>query len=218
MKRATHDLSLAREKLEHRLKTLEERVESSLDEKEREFRYYWHNGKVRFAREVVREHRRLKRSLGAYILRSRLLVTVTAPLIYMCVIPFLLLDLFVTVYQAVCFPIYGIPLVRRADHIVFDRGRLAYLNGLERLNCVYCSYANGICSYVTEIAGRTEQHWCPIKHAQHLRKPHSRYARFFDYGDAQRYRRQIETLRRDFEDLEARDAHSAATAGRGGPH
>lgn len=158
MKRAAHDLSLAREKLEHRLKTLEERVGSSLDEKEREFRYYWHNGKVRFAREVLREHRRFKRSLGAYILRSRLLVTVTAPLIYMCVIPFLLLDLFVTLYQAVCFPIYGIPRVRRADHIVFDRGRLAYLNGLERLNCVYCSYANGICSYVTEIAGRTEQH------------------------------------------------------------
>lgn len=216
MKRATHDLSHVKEELANRIKTFEEGVEGSLAEKEREFQYYWHNGKAKFAREVVRQHRRLKRSLGAYILRSRLLVALTAPLIYLCIIPFLLLDLFVTLYQVVCFPIYGIPLVRRANHIVFDRGRLAYLNLLERLNCIYCSYANGICSYVTEIAGRTEQHWCPIKHARRLQKPHSRYGHFFDYGDAQRYWRQVETVRRDFGDLETRNTRAAGSGERAG--
>ena len=41
--------------------------------------------------------------------------------------------------------------------------------GLLDINCIYRSYANGLCSYVTEVAARTEQHWCPIKHARRLR-------------------------------------------------
>jgi hypothetical protein len=122
-------------------------------------------------------------------------------MIYVGVIPFGLLDLFLAIYQGICFPVYGIPKVRRADYIVFDRGRLKYLNLLERLNCIYCSYANGLFPYATEVAARTEQHWCPIKHAARQRAPHSRYARFFDYGDAQRYRDHVETLRNDFVDL-----------------
>jgi hypothetical protein len=128
-------------------------------------------------------------------------VALTAPVIYAGVAPFLLLDLFLTVFQATCFSLYGIPKVQRADYIIFDRRQLKYLNLLERLNCVYCSYANGLFAYATEVAGRTEQHWCPIKHATRLRSPHSRYSHFFDYGDAQQYRRQIETVRNDFVDV-----------------
>ena len=128
-------------------------------------------------------------------------MVLTAPVIYLGTIPFCLLDLFLAFYQGICFPIFGIPKVRRADYFVFDRGGLKYLILLERLNCMYCSYANGLCAYVTEIAARTEQHWCPIKHAIRLRAPHSRYPHFFDYGDAQRYGRQIETVRNDFVDV-----------------
>jgi hypothetical protein len=46
-------------------------------------------------------------------------------------------------------------------------------------NCRYCSYANGLIAYVAEIAGRTEQHWCPIKHSQGIPIHHSRYDQFF---------------------------------------
>lgn len=91
--------------------------------------------------------------------------------------------------------------MKRTDYIVLDRGHLAYLNLLERLNCVYCSYANGICAYVAEIAARTEQHWCPIKYANRLRSPHSRYQHFLAYGDAERYLREIEAVRSDFVDI-----------------
>ena len=77
--------------------------------------------------------------LLSYVLHSRLLVVLTMPLIHLCIVPFVALDPFVTVYQAACFPIYGIPRVDRRTYIVFDRGRLAYLNLLERLNCIYCS-------------------------------------------------------------------------------
>jgi hypothetical protein len=121
--------------------------------------------------------------------------------IYVGLFPFLFLDLFIVMYQGVCFPLYGIPKVKREDYFVFDRGHLKYLNLVERLNCAYCSYANGLFAYVTEVAARTEQHWCPIKHARRLRAPHTRYSRFIDYGDARRYQQQVETVRSDFVDL-----------------
>ncbi len=30
-------------------------------------------------------------------------------------------------FQGICFPVYGIPKVRRADYLIFDRGRLQYV-------------------------------------------------------------------------------------------
>jgi hypothetical protein len=81
---------------------------------------------------------------------------------------------------------------------------LAYLNPIEKLNCLYCAYANGVFAYTTEIAARTEQYWCPIKHALRMKGVHSRYQHFFDYGDAEGYRRGIEQVRRDFADLESK--------------
>jgi hypothetical protein len=125
----------------------------------------------------------------------------SAPLIYACLAPMVLLDLFISLYQAVCFPIYGIPKVRRAAYFVFDRGRLRYLNVLERLNCFYCSYANGLAAYVAEIAGRTEQHWCPIKHGRDPQSPHARYARFLPFEDRAAYGERIEEIRHDFRDI-----------------
>jgi hypothetical protein len=41
-------------------------------------------------------------------------------------------DRAVTIYQSVCFPIYRIRKVRRRDYLIFDRGRLAYLNAETR--------------------------------------------------------------------------------------
>lgn len=189
------------EDLSERIKSFEKELRTALEEKEKAFRYRWVLGKAKFEEEVLAQHRKLKQWLPSYIREARISVVLTAPVIYLGIVPFALLDLFLTVYQGICFPLYGVPKVRRADYILFDRGRLKYLNLLERLNCVYCSYANGLCAFATEVAARTEQHWCPIKHATRLRSPHSRYSHFLDYGDAQEYRRQIETVRSDFVDV-----------------
>ncbi|MEI9804838.1 MAG: hypothetical protein WDN48_10785 [Pseudolabrys sp.] len=124
------------------------------------------------------------------------LIVLTAPVIYAGIVPFLLLDLFVSVYQAVCFPIYGIPKIKRGDYLVFDRHHLAYLNALEKLNCAYCSYANGLIAYTREIAARTEQYWCPIKHARRMVGSHSRYAMFDDYGNGDEYQAKLAELRK----------------------
>jgi hypothetical protein len=113
------------------------------------------------------------------------------------------MDLSLWIYQTVCFPIYKIPKVKRSDHIIFDRHYLKYLNFLERLNCDYCSYFNGLSSYAMEIAGRTEQYWCPIKHASGRAIRHSRVRFFTDYGDAETYRTKFLEIRRQFKDIES---------------
>jgi hypothetical protein len=162
--------------------------------------YELRDGKIWFSEDIKREHGRLRTSLFQYIVHSRILAILTAPFIYACIVPFALLDLFVSVYQAVCFPVYGIPKARRGDYMAIDRKRLRYLNVLEGANCLYCSYANGLLAYVVEIAGRTEQHWCPIKHARRIQHTHDRYPRFLPYGDATAYREHLEAVRNDFTD------------------
>jgi hypothetical protein len=154
--------------------------------------------------ETLSEHRRLKMSSWKHLRITRWLVILSSPLIYACVLPFLLLDASVAIYQLVCFPIYGIPRVRRKDYLVFDRGRLAYLNTIERAGCVYCSYANGLLALITEIAARSEQYFCPIKHSHPLARMHSRYAKFLPYGDAQAYKGRSDAVARAYDDLSAR--------------
>jgi len=176
-------------------------MEDTLEDKERAFRYRWLEGKAKFEDEVLRQHRKLKVWLPRYLAQSSFLAVITAPVIYFGIVPFVLLDVFLAVYQLVCFSAYGVPKVRRSDYIVFDRRRLAYLNLVEGINCAYCSYGNGLCAYATEVVARTEQYWCPIKHARRLRSPHSRYRRFFDYGDAERYHKELEKVRCDFSDV-----------------
>lgn len=184
-----------------KMRVLEKEILGKLQEKEEEFFYEVHQGKIRFTGEARKRHKLLVKKFTAYVRDSRFLILLTIPVIWALIIPVVLLDLFMFVYQAICFPIYGIPKVKRGDYFRLDRQHLAYLNWVEKLNCEYCSYANGLFAYATEIAARTEQYWCPIKHAQRVKSLHSRYRYFFDYGDAERYRQQIETVRRSFEDL-----------------
>lgn len=161
-------------------------------------------GSLPFSLEILQEHRRHKRSSWQHLRNTRLMVILSSPLIYLCVVPFLLLDASVTLFQLVCFPIYGIPRVRRKDYLVFDRGRLGYLNTIEKVGCIYCSYANGLLAMITEIAARTEQHFCPIKHARRLLQTHSRYGKFLSYGDARGYREQSDAIAQAYADIETR--------------
>jgi hypothetical protein len=183
-----------------KMRSVEAELEAELAKHRAELRIGLEKGRAIFEEEILRRHRELKTRLSAYLLAARPLVVVTAPVIYSVIVPLVLLDLFVTVYQAVCFPVYGIPKVRRRDYLVFDRHHLAYLNALEKLNCAYCSYANGLIAYVREIASRTEEYWCPIKHARRLIGAHAHYATFEDYGDAEGYRRRLEELRETLAD------------------
>lgn len=175
-------------------------LENQVEDEYRKTREGWEQRRQELAEEFLRQQRRYKTGLFRFLLRTRLLVALTAPVIYAGWIPFLLLDLFVTVYQAICFPIYRIPKVRRADYLVFDREDLPYLNIIEKFNCFYCSYGNGVAGYFREVAARTEQYWCPIKHARRLKAAHDHYPNFFDYGDAEAFRQGLSRLRRQYDD------------------
>lgn len=180
------------EEIEQRLRATRDELEQELDrqlETHREqFRYRLQRGKVRFDREILALQKTYRTGLWRYITGARIAILLTAPVIYGMVIPLALLDLSVTIYQHICFRVYGIELVRRSDHVIIDRHMLAYLNLIEKFNCVYCGYGNGVIAYAREIAGRTEAYWCPIKHARRVADPHSSFASFMEFGDAQTYR------------------------------
>lgn len=188
--------------MKNQLDDLLARIQALQDELEglyRQQREEFARRRIQLADEFLRSQRRYKIGLFRYLRRTRLLVALTSPVIYLGWIPFLLMDLFVTVYQTICFPVYRIPKVRRSDYMVFDRSELPYLNLLEKFNCFYCSYGNGVAAYTREVAARTEQYWCPIKHARRVRQAHDRYPHFFDYGDAEAYRAGLARLRRQYE-------------------
>ncbi len=176
---------------------IESEFETELAEQRERFRYTLQRGKVRFEHDIRELQRRYRIGLVKYVIGAPLGFILSAPLIYGLIVPLVFLDAAVTLYQHVCFRIYGIPLVRRRDHIIVDRQHLAYLNGIEKLNCVYCGYANGLIAYVREIAGRTEQYWCPIKHARRAADPHDHVGAFVDYGDAESYRANLKQIRSD---------------------
>jgi hypothetical protein len=180
------------DELRRRITELRETVEVDIEARRERWRYRIDRGRAVFEDEVRRRHAELRVGLMRYLRGARPLVVLTAPVIYGLILPFALFDLCVSLYQAICFPVYGIKKVRRHDHFVIDRQYLAYLNDLEKLNCVYCGYANGLMSYVRKIAGRTEAYWCPIKHARRMADPHQGYDQFVDYGDAEGYKQLCE--------------------------
>jgi hypothetical protein len=180
--------------IEH-IRSLEAELDAELAKRRADLRIGLEHGRVIFEQELLRRHRELQVKLSTYLANARPLVVLTSPVIYSLIVPIVLIDLCMTIYQAICFPVYGIPKVRRGDYFVFDRAHLAYLNAIEKLNCAYCTYANGVFAYIREIASRTEEYWCPIKHVRRAVGTHARYSGFEDYGDAEAYRSQLERHR-----------------------
>jgi len=185
-----------------KIKVLENELIDELQKQQEEFSYEIRKRRVYFEGNVIIRHKEYAKQLLRYINDAKLKHIISTPFIWLCIFPVALMDITISLYQAVCFPLYGIPKVKRQDYIIFDRQYLNYLNIIEKINCAYCSYANGLFGYFQEIAGRTEQFWCPIKHAGRIKGLHSRYRKFVDYGDAQSYRAKIEATRHDFKDLE----------------
>lgn len=108
----------------------------------------------------------------------------SVPFIWILIFPAIILDLFVELYHRICFPLYGLPLIKRSDYIKIDRHKLSYLSIMDKLNCVYCGYGNGLAAYLVRIGGDTERYWCGIKHEndKNFNEPkHHKY--FLKYGD-----------------------------------
>ena len=178
-----------------RIQHMELEIEHEMKRRRAELQADFEETRVRFEIEVLEQQRRFKTGVLAYLLTANWLTLLTAPVIYALVVPILFLDVSITVYQHICFRAYGLPRVKRSDYFVFDRAHLAYLNLIEKVNCAYCSYGNGVMAYGREVVARTEQYWCPIKHARKIMAAHPYYTGFVDFGDAQSYKDQLEELR-----------------------
>ena len=189
------------QELIEKIKVLESELSVEMQKKQEEFFYKIKGKQVLFEEATSKYHKTLVTNIHTYLLNATVLNIVTAPIIWACFIPAVFMDLVITIYQNIYFPIYNIPKVDRSEYVIIDHHDLKYLNVFEKINCVYCSYFNGMISYVQEVAARTEQYWCPIKHARKIKTIHSRYKKFFEYGDGDSYRKEISKVRRDFDDL-----------------
>lgn len=175
--------------------TLEEELRTAVHDQESRMFFQIKGKRVEFERSVKAAHRKLKKNFFRWLVTNRPQNLLTGPIIYSMVFPLMMLDFFVSLYQFICFPIYGVKKVRRSDYIVFDRQQLGYLNFIEKFHCTYCAYGSGLMGYMSEILARTEQYFCPIKHARKILGTHARYKSFLDYGDATDYEARLEAFR-----------------------
>lgn len=182
-------------KILSRMAALEDELRSAVHEQENKMFFVIKGKRVEFESTVKAAHRKLKNNFFRWLVTNRPQNLITGPIIYSMIFPMMLFDLFVSFYQFTCFPIYGIPKVKRSDYMVFDRHQLGYLNFIEKFHCTYCEYGNGLMAYMTEILARTEEYFCPIKHAHKILGTHGRYNRFLAYGDAANYEAKLEEYR-----------------------
>ncbi len=193
-----------------KIEALENELKAELRTIEPRLRYTIQDRKVRFNAEVRKQHKLLVRKWFNYVYDSGFMIVLTVPVVWSALIPTLVLDAAICLYQLICFPVYGIPFVKRREYIVLDRHSLPYLNIIEKVNCTYCAYFNGVLGYLREVAARTEQYWCPIRHAQPIKPTHSRYKHFVPYGDAEAYRKDLAEVRKRFEDVRPREEDTGA--------
>lgn len=130
-------------------------------------------------------------------MRIRFLLSV--PFIYGMAIPLALFHLALELYHRVCFPLYKIPLVRARDYFVFDRHRTGGLDFSQRLQCLYCAYANGLMAYSREIIARTEAFWCPLAHEKRPEGTHRHYDAFCPFEKGESF---VEHRKKIWEELE----------------
>lgn len=174
---------------------VEDDLRTAIHEQENKMFFEIKGKRVEFESSVKSAHKKLKTNFFRWLVTNRPQNLITGPVIYAMVFPLMLLDLCVSLYQWVCFPVYGVAKVNRSDYIVFDRHQLHYLNFIEKFHCTYCEYGNGLMSYMAEILARTEEYFCPIKHARKVLGTHTRYKRFLNYGDAADYAAKLEAYR-----------------------
>jgi hypothetical protein len=182
------------------IKEREIELEDIVKTYEEDFVYKVEGTKIKFDKLVEDTHRQLKVGLIEWLRNSSFSNILSAPFIYSMIIPFVMIDIFISFYQLICFSLYKIPLVVRSEYIVNDRHHLNYLNAIEKLHCMYCGYVNGLISYTREIVARTEQYWCPVKHARKILDPHQRYLKFSEFGNSENIQQHFILMRKEFFD------------------
>ena len=170
-----------------RFELLRKDLEKEYDRLTKEYGYTIEQKKVIFLEEFSRRNKLFKEGFFRMVFNAPIRHILSMPFIYMMIIPAVFLDIFLTVYQYTAFPLYRIPRVKREEDFIYERRFLDYLNWLEKIHCLYCSYVNGLFAYAVEIGARTERYWCPLKATHHPKLPHGWYHEFADYGNPEEW-------------------------------
>ena len=186
-------------KMIEEIEAMKVKLGEEIAQQEKDISYEIQNGYVRFEKEVLDKQKENMKNLLAWFRDIPLLHLLASPLVYTMVIPAILFDIILFIYQQVIFRIFKFKFIKRSDYIRFDRQYLGYLNLIEKLNCMYCSYFNGLMQYASAVAGRTELYFCPIKHAKKVAYQHDYDDAFFRYGDEEEYQKKLEALRKKFQ-------------------
>lgn len=186
------------DKIKEILEDIEEmkvKLAEEIDKQESHISYQIKNGYVTFEKEVMAKQKENMQHLISWFREVPLIHLLSSPIIYAMIIPAVLLDIILFIYQQTIFRIYKFKMIKRSDYMFFDHQYLGYLNPIEKLNCLYCSYFNGLMLYASAIAGRTELYFCPIKHAKKVVAQHEFYDAFLSYGDEEEFQKKLKELR-----------------------
>lgn len=154
----------------------------------KEYGFSFQKRKVVFLEEFRKRNKTFKFPTWKYVIPTDIRHFLSIPFIYAMIVPAIILDVFLTIYQWTAFSLYRIPKVNRREYITYERKYLDYLNVVQKINCLYCSYVNGLFAYAVEIGARTERYWCPIKAANKPRFSHGWYKDFADYGSPEEWK------------------------------
>ncbi len=107
--------------------------------------------RIIFLEEFRKRNKSFRFPAWKYAIPTNIRHFFSIPFIYGMIIPTVILDIFLIIYQAAAFRLYRIPLVKRSEYVVFDRRFLDYLNFVQKVNCLYCSYVNGVFAFAVEV-------------------------------------------------------------------
>ncbi|RRS29883.1 MAG: hypothetical protein P794_09555 [Epsilonproteobacteria bacterium (ex Lamellibrachia satsuma)] len=177
------------------IEEMKQKLREEIEEQEKHINYEIKNGYVIFEKEVLARQKENMENLWEWFSEIPLSQLLSSPVVYAMAIPAILLDIMLFIYQNVVSRVFKIDFVKRSDYIVFDRQYLGYLNVVEKFNCMFCSYFNGLMYYASAIASRTELYFCPIKHAKKIAYDHEYFDAYLTYGYGDEYQKKLKELR-----------------------
>ena len=184
-----------------KIESLNNELKGEYDRIAKKYGFAHEKQKIIFLEEFRKRNKAFKFPTWKYVIPSNLRHFLSIPFIYVMIIPVVLLDIFLTIYQWTAFSLYRIPKVKRMEYFVYERRFLDYLNFIQKINCLYCSYVNGVFAYAVEIGARTERYWCPVKAAHKPRFSHGWYQDFADYGNPEEWNAKFKEEDRAFIDV-----------------
>lgn len=156
--------------------------------------------RVVFLEEFRKRNKEFKFPTWKYVIPTNIRHVLSIPFIYWVFPIAVAFDIAITLYQWIAFTLYRIPRVKRSEYFIYERRFLDYLNIVQKINCLYCSYFNWLAGYAVEIGSRTERFWCPIKAAHKPKFSHDWYKDFADYGNPEEWNEKMKNRQKCFVD------------------